>query len=286
MYWSQVRVLAGPPNQLKVIIKFFYILINLSYNNHIKSEFIIKQFMIGLSIIIPIYKEKDNFEVLVSKIYFNLKKIKINKKNFEVIFVDDNSNDGIEEIYNRINKKYPSLKLIIRKQKYRDLSQSCIYGFKNSKFDKILVMDGDLQHDPKYIPYFFKQISSGKYDIVIGARNFQKRDRIRLSFTRYILSKFLIIIFNFLLGKKSNDPMSGFFIFKREIFIKSRKKLFGKGFKILSDLLYSSNNNLQSCDINIIFKSRKNNSSKLGIKVLFYIIKFIILKFVKSFTNN
>ena len=147
-------------------------------------------------------------------------------------------------------------------------------------------MDGDLQHDPKYIPYFFKKISSGKYDIVIGARNFQKRDHVRLSFTRYILSKFLIIIFNILLGKKSNDPMSGFFIFKREIFTKCRKKLFGKGFKILSDLLYSSNNNLKSYDINIIFKSRENNTSKLGIKVLFYIIKFIILKFIKSFTNK
>lgn len=238
--------------------------------------------MIGLSIIIPVYKEKDNFETLVNKIYFNLNKIKIKKKNFEIIFIDDNSNDGIKNVYSKIKKKYKNLKLFIRKQKPRDLSQSCIYGFKKSKFDKILVMDGDLQHDPKYIPHFYKKILSGNYDIVIGARNFEKRDHIRLSFTRYILSKFLIKIFNILLGKMSNDPMSGFFIFKKEIFNKSKQKLFGKGFKILSDLLYSSKFTLRSYDIKIIFKPRTNNSSKLGIKVLFYIGKFIILRFVST----
>ena len=238
--------------------------------------------MKSLSIIIPIYKEKDNFKILVDKIYINLKKIKINKKNYEVIFVDDNSNDGVDIIYYKIKKKYPSLKLFIRKAKTKDLSQSCIYGFKKSKFDKILVMDGDLQHDPNYIPQFVKKMMLGNYDIIIGARNFKYRDSVKLSFTRYILSKFLIIFFNTLLGKKTSDPMSGFFLFKKEIFTRSKKKLFGKGFKILSDLLYASNDFVKTYDINIIFKSRKKNSSKIGIKVIFYIFIFILLKFIKS----
>ena len=59
--------------------------------------------MKGLSIIIPIFKEKDNFKILVEKIYINLKKIKIYEKNHEVIFIDDNSNDGVDLIYNKIN---------------------------------------------------------------------------------------------------------------------------------------------------------------------------------------
>ncbi len=238
--------------------------------------------MKGLSIIIPIFKEKDNFKILVEKIYTNLKKIKIYEKNHEVIFIDDNSNDGVDLIYNKIKKKYSGLKLLIRKAKTKDLSQSCIYGFKKSKFDKILVMDGDLQHDPNYIPKFIKKMILENYDFIIGSRDFKNRESVRLSFIRYFLSKFLIIFFNTLLGKKTSDPMSGFFLFKKEIFTKSKKKLFGKGFKILADLLYVSNNSLKTHDINIIFKSRKKNSSKISISVIFYILKFIILKFIKS----
>ena len=125
------------------------------------------QLMKGLSIIIPIYKERDNFKVLVDKIFINLKKTKINKKRYEVIFVDDNSKDGVYLIYSKIKKKYSGLKLFVRKAIKKDLSQSCIYGFKKSKFDKILVMDGDLQHDPNYIPIFVKKMISHNYDIVI-----------------------------------------------------------------------------------------------------------------------
>tara|TARA_Y100000741_G_C18168419_1_gene524181 strand:+ start:224 stop:949 length:726 start_codon:yes stop_codon:yes gene_type:complete len=233
----------------------------------------------GLSIIIPIFKEKDNFEALVKKIYKNLKKIKINKRYFEVIFIDDSSNDGVDEIYNKIKKNYYGLKLNVRKEKPRDLSKSCIYGFKKSKFDKILVMDGDLQHDPKYIPRIYNKILFNNLDLVIGTRNFNNRKNVKLSFVRFLLSKFLILIMNKLLGKKSKDPMSGFFIFKKIIYLKSKKKLFGKGYKILSDILYSSNQSIKSCDIDIFFKSRSKNSSKLGFKVLFYIVQFIIIKF-------
>lgn len=235
--------------------------------------------MKGLSIIIPIFKEKDNFEALVKKIYKNLKKIKINKKYCEVLFIDDSSNDGVDEIYNKIKKNYYGLKLNVRKEKPRDLSKSCIYGFKKSKFDKILVMDGDLQHDPIYIPYLYNKILFNNLDLVIGTRNFNNRENIKLSFVRFLLSKFLILIMNKLLGKKSKDPMSGFFIFKKIIYLKSKKKLFGKGYKILSDILYSSNQSIKSCDIDIFFKSRSKNSSKLGFKVLFYIVQFIIIKF-------
>ena len=235
--------------------------------------------MKGLSIIIPIFKEKDNFEALVKKIYKNLKKIKINKRYFEVIFIDDSSNDGVDEIYNKIKKYYYGLKLNVRKEKPRDLSKSCIYGFKKSKFDKILVMDGDLQHDPKYIPRIYNKILFNNLDLVIGTRNFNNRKNVKLSFVRFLLSKFLILIMNKLLGKKSKDPMSGFFIFKKIIYLKSKKKLFGKGYKILSDILYSSNQSIKCCDIDIFFKSRSKNSSKLGFKVLFYIVQFIIIKF-------
>ena len=102
--------------------------------------------MKNLSIVIPIYNESRNLKKLSELIS---KFIKL--KNYEVIFVDDNSNDGSLEVLKLINRKNRNFKYFIRKNKIKDLSQSCIIGFKKSIYENILVMDGDLQHDPKDI---------------------------------------------------------------------------------------------------------------------------------------
>ena len=100
-------------------------------------------------------------------------------------------------------------------------------------------MDGDLQHNPSDIPKLIKLLHKENLDIVIGSRNFLKVYESRsLNFLRYYASIFIKILLNFFLGYKTNDPLSGFFCFKKNILY--RKKLFGKGYKILSDIIYSS----------------------------------------------
>ena len=106
--------------------------------------------MKGISIIVPIFNESKNISTLYSK----LKKIKIRTKK-EIIFVDDNSNDGSHIILNNLKKK---IRYILRKEKKRDLMQSCFLGIKKSKFDTCIIMDGDLQHNPKYINGFQRLI--------------------------------------------------------------------------------------------------------------------------------
>jgi len=76
--------------------------------------------------------------------------------------------------------------------------------------------------------------------------------------------------------------MAGFFIFKKNIY-KKNNSYFGKGFKILMDLIYSSKNQLKIKDVYINFKLRKYNKSKMNFKILIYLIQFIIIKFFKRF---
>ena len=225
-----------------------------------------------LSIIIPIYKEEKN----IDKLWLKIKK-NINLKKFEVIYVDDNSKDRSEEILEKISKKYKKIKFIIRKNKKRDLSKSCFLGFKRSIYKNILVMDGDFQHDPKYISKFINKFNNSTSDIVVGSRFFFSRRNQGLGFLRTIASVSLIIIINFLLEKKTSDPMSGFFLFKKKILLRSKKKFFKKGYKILLDLIYSKAN-LQIEDIKISFKKRKYGKSKINLKVLIYLIIFIFKK--------
>ena len=88
---------------------------------------------------------------------------------------------------------------------------------------------------------------------------------------------------NFLLGNKTKDPMSGFFIFKKEIYIKNKKRLFSSGYKILSDLIYSSKNDLKIKDVNIRFDRRISGKSKMNLSILIILIYFIFSRFVKKY---
>ena len=167
--------------------------------------------MINLSIIIPIYKESKNIQRLAKDItnYIDI-------KNYEILFIDDNSNDGTEEILKKMSEDNRNIKYIIRKERNIDLSKSCILGFENSLFENILVMDGDLQHNPSNIDKLIEVYVAENADIVVGSRNLFNKKNEGLGLIRLTSSKFLILLISLLLNKKTDDPMSGFFIFKKK----------------------------------------------------------------------
>lgn len=233
-----------------------------------------------ISIVIPILNEEKNLIKLVHEI----KKIKnkINIKNFELILVDDNSSDNSKIILKKLSKKNNFLRFQIRKEKRKDLSKSCIMGFNKSKYENILVMDGDLQHPPKYIEHLAKKFFYKKADFVVGSRNLLKKKNSGLSILRYLSSVIIIHFINFFLENKTSDPLSGFFIFKKKIYINNRKKLYGNGYKILADLIYTSEEQLKIIDQNIFFDTRKSGKSKMNIVVLLQLLIFIVLSFMKK----
>ena len=227
------------------------------------------------SIIVPIYKEKKNIPKLILKV-----KEELNKKvNYELILIDDDSNDGSKEIfYNHGNK---NIKFFIRKEKPRDLSRSVIYGFEKAKFNNLIVMDGDLQHHPKDIIRLIKKYEKTKCDIVIGSRKLFNYKKSNLSPLRFLLSKTLNKIFNIIFNKKIKDPMSGFFIIKKKVYTKTKKKLILLGYKILMDIVLSSNKNLLIQEVNIDFKIRDGGFSKMRFKILLQLVVSIIIKYFK-----
>tara|TARA_B100000795_G_C22780668_1_gene432107 strand:+ start:131 stop:832 length:702 start_codon:yes stop_codon:yes gene_type:complete len=227
------------------------------------------------SIIIPTFNEKKNIFILIKRIKKFLK-----KNNYEIIVVDDDSYDGSITVFNKIKKKERKFSFYIRRDKKRDLSKSIILGIKKSKFNNLIIMDGDLQHNPKYLPILIKNFNTKKQDILVAVRNFKKRSG--LSILRFFLSLSLITLINLIFKKKTNDPMSGFFIVKKTVFIRSKKQLYGKGFKILFDIIYSSKKNIIVNDYSIKFDSRKNNKSKMSLKILFHIILLIIQKMINK----
>ena len=229
-----------------------------------------------ISIIIPILNESENIKLLIPEISKNIKILKIQK--YEIILVDDNSEDQIELVVRKLRKKFKSLKLLIRRKKDKDLSKSCILGFEKSKYKNILVMDGDFQHHPKYILNLVKNINKTNCDIVVGARDLTSTKKTKLSIFRLGSSFVATTFLNIALGKKTSDPLTGFFLFKKKIYKKNKKHLFAKGYKILADLIYSSKEKLNIIDVDINFSNRARGESKMSLKILIILISFIAQK--------
>ena len=75
-------------------------------------------------------------------------------------------------------------------------------------------------------------------------------------------------------------------MFKKKIYKKNKKKLYGKGYKILADLIYSSDRKLMILDQNIYFNIRKSGHSKMNINVLFQLLIFILRSFLNKWKKK
>ena len=227
-----------------------------------------------ISIIIPILNEKKN----ILKLLYEIKK-KLVTTVYEVIFVDDNSDDGSIEILKKINFIDRRFRFVLHKGN-RDLTKSCFQGIKICKYDLVIIMDGDLQHNPTYIKVLLNKLISDKSDLVIASRDFDKTQTGSLSLIRITFSKILISLLRLISGKNYIDPMSGFFLFKKKIFFKNKDLFYGKGYKILADFIYNIPN-LNISEIIIKFRSRKKGSSKMNLKILILLIIFMLKKFLR-----
>jgi len=227
-----------------------------------------------ISIIIPIFNEKKNIIKLINEIKKKLIFIK-----YEVIFVDDNSTDGSIDVLKKIKFIDKRFGYIINKGS-RDLTQSCFKGIQTAKSDLVVIMDGDLQHNPTYIKFLYKKIIKDNCDLVIASRDFNKTNTKTLSLVRITFSRVLIFLLKIISGKNYIDPMSGYFIFKKKIYFENRKLFFGKGYKILADFIYNIPM-IKVSEIFINFRSRDKGNSKMNIKILIILIIFMFKKLFK-----
>ena len=229
------------------------------------------------SIIVPIFKEEKNIAKMIRKVQNELSKKKI---NYELIFVDDDSQDESERIFKENKNK--KTRFFIRKKKPRDLSKSVIFGLKKSKFNNLIVMDGDLQHNPKDINKLIRKFEYTNCDIVIGSRRLVNYKKANLNPIRFFFSKFLNQAFNNLFNQKILDPMSGFFLIKKNIVKNVKGNLVLIGYKILIDIILSSNKKLNIKEVYINFRVRDKGFSKMRLKILFQLILFIFIKYFKK----
>jgi len=150
----------------------------------------------------------------------------------------------------------------------RGLSSACIEGAQASTAHYIAVMDADLQHDESLLPKMLATLKAGEYDMIIGSRYVEGGGVEGWDEKRAGGSRIATRLGQAILRVDVADPMSGFFMLRRDAFEGAVRRLSGMGFKILIDILASSPRKLRVLEMPYHFRPRQFGESKLDAQVV------------------
>jgi dolichol-phosphate mannosyltransferase len=210
-----------------------------------------------LSVIVPTYREAAN----VPRLFERLTQI-LGDLPWEMVVVDDDSSDGTYDVAYEIARRDPRLRCI-RRVNRSGLAGAVIEGWLASSADFVAVIDGDLQHDERILPKMYAALANNEGDLVIGTRIADKTQPGGLSPSRQKLSDLGKWFFSQVAGVDISDPMSGFFMTRREIVAELAPKLSADGFKILVDLILSRRG-MKVVEVPYVFRPRTAGESKLS----------------------
>ena len=210
-----------------------------------------------LSIIIPTLNERENIEPLLALLTESLP-----NTAWEAIFVDDDSQDGTAECVRSLARRNPRVRCLQRIGR-RGLATACIEGFLASASPYVAIMDADLQHDERLLLQMLVELNGGTVDLVVGSRYVPgggvgdwDRGRARASGLATRLGRIIC-------KADIADPLSGFFMCRREVFERALPRMSGQGFKVLLDLLASSPEPPRVRELPYTFRERQRGESKL-----------------------
>jgi dolichol-phosphate mannosyltransferase len=210
-----------------------------------------------LSVIVPTLNERENIAPFLELLASALDGVA-----WEVVFVDDDSRDGTAAEVRAIAQRDPRVRCLQRIGR-RGLSTACIEGALASASPYVAVMDADLQHDERLLPQMLETLKYQPYDIVVGSRYILGGGIGEWNKSRAQISGLATRLSRLICKTEIADPMSGFFMLRRELFEASVRHLSGQGFKILLDLLASSPRPVRLKELPFEFRTRQHGESKL-----------------------
>ncbi len=149
-----------------------------------------------VSVVVPIYNERDNLAPLYSALTFALRDL---GRSYEIVLVDDGSRDGGRNTMRALAAGDPHLRLVFFRRNYGQTAAMAA-GFQQSRGRIVVTMDGDLQNDPADIGRLLERIDQG-YDVVCGWRR-NRQDRVA---TRLLPSRFANLLIARVTGARIHD---------------------------------------------------------------------------------
>ena len=217
----------------------------------------------SLSIIIPCKNEEKNIFKTFQKI---TKIIKKKIKKFEIILIDDFSDDNTINILNKISNQNKNVTVI--KNKIKGLGGAINLGIKDSKYKYVAIMMADLSDDPYDLIRYYYEISKNNLDAVFGSRFIRGSKVIDYPIKKLIYNRIFNLLVRCIFLSKYNDFTNAFKIYKKKTLI-DLKPLISENFNIFLEMplkILIRKKKIKIISIN--WKNRKKGSSKFKINEL------------------
>jgi len=228
-----------------------------------------------LAVIVPTFNERANVAAVVERIAVALDGI-----DWELVFVDDNSPDGTADAAWDLARQHDNVRCIKRLGR-RGLSSACAEGILSTNAPFVAVMDGDLQHDESILPAMLAKVRAGA-DIAVGSRySGEGSSGEGLSPIRQWGSNLATRLSTLVAGQELADPMSGFFMVRRDLFVDVAPQLSDEGFKILLDLVVTAARKGTPpaiAQVPYVFRQRQAGESKMS--------PLVVLQFLGLFLSK
>ena len=223
-------------------------------------------------VITPTYNEVSNIEKLINSI-FSL------EYNIDILVVDDSSPDGTDQ-YVKSHSSYNNKLFLISRPSKLGLGSAYCRGYEwalKSDYNKIIQIDADFSHNPKYIPLLLEE--SSQHDLVIGSRYISGVNVVNWPMSRLLLSYFASLYCRIILGVRINDFTGGFKCFNRRVLENiNMHNVKSEGYSFQIEMNFKAYH--KGCSIKeipIIFNDRALGTSKMSKKVIFEAIYMVPL---------
>ena len=231
--------------------------------------------MTNLSLVVPVYNEKDNLPLLMDAILTEMAQL---DKEWEVVFVDDGSKDGSLDILETLVEKYPSRVRVVVFRRNFGQTAAIAAGIDYSEGDIIVLLDADMQNDPADIPMLLEKLDEG-YDLVSGWRKDRKDNR----FTRTIPSNMANGLISWVTGVHLHDYGCTLKVYRREAL---------EGFRLYGEMhrfipVFAHSVGAKITELPVRHHPRKFGEAKYGLeRTVKVILDLFTVKFLLDYSHK
>ncbi|MCX7868454.1 MAG: glycosyltransferase family 2 protein [Terrimicrobiaceae bacterium] len=224
-----------------------------------------------ISLTIPIYNERDAIEPLFTDIRRVMEGL---GRPWELIFVNDGSSDGSDEILDRLAASHPEVKVVHFRRNFGQTA-AMMAGFDHARGSVIIPMDGDGQNDPADIPRMLDKLEEG-YDVCSGWRKDRQDNAIRRNIPSILANKLISAVS----GVRLHDFGCSLKAYRAEVI--QGVRLYGEMHRFLP--IYAKWHGARITEIPVNHHARRTGSSKYGLeRVLKVLMDLVTVKFLDKY---
>jgi glycosyltransferase involved in cell wall biosynthesis len=228
-----------------------------------------------ISVIVPVFNELENLTPLIVEIEEALDPT---GKNYEIIAVDDGSNDGSAEMLKKLAGEHPRLRGVFFR---KNSGQAAAFdaGFRNASGAIVVTMDADLQNDPKDIPALIEKLESANLDVVSGWR----KDRKDGALLRKIPSRIANRMIRRMTGTQVHDLGCSLKVYRKHV--TDEMRLYGEMHRFISVLAASQGAKIGEMVVN--HRARRAGVSKYGIRrTIKVLLDLMTVSFLRGYSSK